>query len=77
MMANWELDGLARDLPRLEPQLVLVVADKDRAVPLSVARKVEKRVPGSRVVMQPGLGHLSHEEQPAGTAGLLARLAAD
>jgi magnesium chelatase accessory protein len=77
MMANWELDALALDLPNLAPRLVLVVADKDRAVPISVARKVEKRVPGSRVVMQPGLGHLSHEEQPVETAALLHRLATE
>jgi magnesium chelatase accessory protein len=77
MMANWELEGLARDLPGLAPRLVLVVADKDRAVPVSVARKVEKLVPGSRVVMQPGLGHLSHEEQPVQTAALIAHLAQD
>jgi magnesium chelatase accessory protein len=75
MMANWELEGLARDLPKLRPRLVLVSAGNDRAVPVSVARKVEKLVPGSEIVMQPGLGHLSHEEQPDETAALLERLA--
>ncbi len=75
MMANWELEGLARDLPRLGDRLVLVAAEGDRAVPVKVARKVEALVPGARVILQGGgLGHLSHEEAPAETAALLARI---
>jgi magnesium chelatase accessory protein len=74
MMANWELEGLARDLPKLGDRLVLVAAEGDRAVPVKVARKVEALVPGARVVLQAGLGHLSHEEAPAETAALLARI---
>ncbi len=74
MMSNWELDGLARDLPRLGSRLVLVAAEGDRAVPVSVARKVEALVPGSRVILQRGLGHLSHEEAPEETAALLRGL---
>jgi magnesium chelatase accessory protein len=75
MMANWELDGLARDLPRLKPRLVLVVADQDRAVPVKVGRKLEQLVPGATLLVQQGLGHLSHEERPAETAALLHRIA--
>jgi magnesium chelatase accessory protein len=74
MMANWELDGLARALPRLGSRLVLVAADGDRAVPMSVARKVAALVPGSRLVVQRGLGHLAHEEAPAQTAALIAQV---
>jgi magnesium chelatase accessory protein len=75
MMSNWELDGLARDLPRLGSRLVLVAADGDRAVPLKVAHKVMKLVPGARLIVQKGWGHLSHEEAPEETASLLAGLA--
>jgi magnesium chelatase accessory protein len=74
MMANWELEGLARALPRLGSRLVLVAADGDRAVAMSVARKVAALVPGSRLVVQRGLGHLAHEEAPAQTAALIAQL---
>jgi magnesium chelatase accessory protein len=77
MMANWELEKLARDLPHLSPHLLLVVADGDKAVPMSVARKVARLVPGSEVVVQAGLGHLSHEERPAETASLILRAARD
>jgi magnesium chelatase accessory protein len=71
MMANWDLEELARDLPRLGDRLVLVAAEGDRAVPVKVARKVAALVPGARVILQPRLGHLSHEEAPAETAALL------
>ena len=74
MMANWELEGLARDLPRLGSRLVLVAADGDRAVPMKVARKVAALVPGSRLLVQRGLGHLAHEEAPGETAALILRL---
>jgi magnesium chelatase accessory protein len=74
MMANWDLEALARDLPRLGDRLVLVAAEGDRAVPVKVARKVEALVPGARVILQGRLGHLSHEEAPAETAVLLAQI---
>jgi magnesium chelatase accessory protein len=75
MMANWDLEGLQRDLPGLRSKLMLVVADRDRAVPAKVARKVAALVPGAEVHMQVGLGHLSHEEAPRETASLIAELA--
>jgi magnesium chelatase accessory protein len=68
------LEALARDLPRLQQRLVLVVAEGDRAVPVKVARKVMALVPGAEMMMQPRLGHLSHEEAPAETAALIVGL---
>jgi pimeloyl-ACP methyl ester carboxylesterase len=32
--------------------------------PLSVARQFEQAIPGARLVVIPGCGHLSHLEQP-------------
>ena len=71
MMANWDLDPLAAELPRLGERLVLIAADGDRAVPPKVAAKIARLVPGARTITQPGLGHLAHEEDPAGTAALI------
>ena len=71
MMANWDLDRLARELPLLPCPLTLISASGDRAVPPKVTQKVAALVPGCRVLTQPGLGHLSHEEDPAGTAALV------
>ena len=71
MMAQWDLVPLVRDLPRLAPRLLLVAGAADRSVPPAQAQQVAVMVPGARVVIQPGLGHLSHEEQPAQAAALI------
>jgi magnesium chelatase accessory protein len=77
MMANWDLQPLLRDLPRLDPALILVVGTDDRAVPPAQAERVQARLPGSRIVRLPGLGHLAHEEQPRKVADLLIALQAE
>ncbi len=75
MMANWDLDALARDLPKLAAPLTLVAGERDTTIPPSVARKVARAVVGARVDIFPGLGHLMHEEQPARFAALIAAAA--
>jgi magnesium chelatase accessory protein len=70
MMANWDLDPLWADLPRLAPPLQLLVGANDATLPPAQATRVAARVPGARVQRLPGLGHLAHEEQPQ----LFARL---
>jgi magnesium chelatase accessory protein len=65
MMANWDLDALARDMPGLRQPLHLLVGERDRAVPPAQASVVARRVAGAQVHRLPGLGHLMHEEAPA------------
>jgi magnesium chelatase accessory protein len=77
MMANWDLEALARDLPRLPVPLVLVVGTNDRTVRPSEARRVQALLPQARLVPMPGLGHLAHEEQPAAAAEVIRRIAAE
>lgn len=69
MMANWDLDRLERDLPRLDVPLVLVAAENDKFTPPAIAHRVAHLVPQSRIIEIPDLGHLAHEEDPV----LLAR----
>ena len=71
MMANWDLAALERDLPQLKARLILVVATNDQTVKPDDAFRVRDRVPGSRVVLMRGLGHLAHEEDPEGMARIL------
>jgi magnesium chelatase accessory protein len=71
MMANWDLQPLLRDLPRLKPALLLAVGTQDRAVPPAQAERVRARLPAARIVTLQGLGHLAHEEQPQQAAELL------
>ncbi len=75
MMANWDLDGLARDLPKLNAPLTLLAGERDSTIPPSVARKVARIVAGARVETFAGLGHLMHEEQPDRFAALIAAAA--
>ena len=71
MMANWDLDGLERDLPRLTVPLTLIAAENDRFTPPAIADRVARIVPGAAVVRVSGLGHLAHEEDAEQLAALI------
>ena len=64
MMANWDLESLRRDLPKLNVPLTLMVGTRDRAIPPEVSHRVARMVANAEIVTQPGLGHLAHEEAP-------------
>ena len=76
MMANWRLEPLLHDLPRLTTKLLLVVADNDRSISPDVARQVREIYPQAIIERVRGLGHLAHEEQPQLIADLIERYAA-
>lgn len=71
MMAAWNLDRTHAQLPALVPAPLLVVGDNDRTVPPRQADRIAVRVPGAKVVVLPGLGHLAHEEAPRQLAALV------
>lgn len=75
MMAAWDLVPLLRDLPRLQPALLLVVGENDRTISPAEADRLRQLLPTARVVRQPRLGHLAHEEAPEATADLILGLA--
>jgi magnesium chelatase accessory protein len=75
MMANWDLDPLQRELPRLPGRLTLVVGAHDRTIRPSEAIRVRQAVPGAQIVTMPGLGHLAHEEQPRQTVEIIVQAA--
>jgi magnesium chelatase accessory protein len=75
MMANWKLEPLLHDLPRLAPTLVLVAAANDRSISPGVAQQVREILPQAIVERVPALGHLAHEEQPRLIADLILRYA--
>ena len=77
MMANWDLEGLARELPDLAPMLYLIACANDLAVPVAQARELAARLPEARLRLVPGLGHLGHEEDPALFAGIVREIAAE
>lgn len=75
MMANWDLQPLIADMPKLSGPLTLVAARNDRAVPPRVAEAARMMVPGSTLISLPGLGHLAHEEAPDRIADIVRRMA--
>ncbi len=77
MMANWDLRPLERDMKRLRVPLILVAGGNDKTIQPADAERVRALVPGARVVLLPGLGHLAHEERPREIADLLFGLAPD
>lgn len=62
MMAQWSLDGLLDRLPRHPSRVLLIAADKDKAVSPKTADRAAAALPKARVVHLPDLGHLAHEE---------------
>jgi len=77
MMAQWDLQALAERLPRLRVPLDLIVAAGDKTVRPEQAEQVLPRLDPSlqaSISKFEGLGHLSHEEQPARTTELLLEL---
>lgn len=64
MMANWDLEPLARELPQLRSDFVLVGFGEDRMVPPTDAERAQRLLPEARLQLLPGLGHLGHEENP-------------
>ncbi len=74
MMANWNLDPMLDDLPRLPTELHLVTASGDKAVSAREAQAIVRRLPTTTVTQLEGCGHLAHEEQPDRLASLLVDL---
>jgi magnesium chelatase accessory protein len=71
MMADWDLDTLKRDLPRLSVPLLLVHGDGDATIPLANARAAAGLIGGAKVIPLAGLGHLAHEERPGEVAAII------
>ncbi len=73
MMANWDVQPLLGDLPRLRTPVRLIVADNDRAVPPAQAQRVLAMLPphaATTLIQLSGAGHIVHEEQPEAVAEL-------
>ena len=71
MMANWDLDTLERDLPRLSVPLTMIAAANDKFTPPAIADRVARLVPDAEIRRVAGLGHLAHEEDPQALAEVI------
>lgn len=51
-------------LPRIRAPTLLLFGDADRRSPLGVATDLHRSIPGSTLVVLPGVGHLSNVDAP-------------
>ena len=51
-------------LPRIEVPTLLLYGDRDVRSPLKVAEEMHAQIPGSRLVVMPGVGHACDLEAP-------------
>lgn len=77
MMADWDLEGLSRDLPDLSVPLLLIHGADDAAIPAESVRTAAASVRGAGVVVLPALGHLAHEEDPRAITALIVKFASE
>jgi len=77
MMAAWDLDALARDLPRIAVPGLLIHGAADAAISLASVNGAAALIPDSRIELLPRLGHLAHEERPAEIASMIQRFATE
>lgn len=73
MMAAWRLKPLAARLHELRNPVCMAIGDQDQTVPPGLANEACRLLPQARQWVQPGLGHLAHEEDPVGTAAQILR----
>ena len=73
MMANWDLNTMEPDLPKLKPRIVLVASGLDRMISADTSFRLRDRLPNAEVVYLRDLGHLAHEERPAEIATLITQ----
>ncbi|MFP7672395.1 alpha/beta fold hydrolase BchO [Marivita sp. S0852] len=64
MMAQWKLDGLLADLPRIDVPCTFLIGENDKTVPPKTVVSSAKSMPDATVIPYAGYGHLLHEEAP-------------
>jgi len=68
MMAQWKLDGLLADLPRMGMPALFLTGASDKTVPPRVAAEAAGKMMRGQVIDLRDQGHLLHEADPIGTA---------
>lgn len=70
IVQSWfaDMQNLESALPRIAGVPALLVwGDRDRAVSLASAKRLQRELPGSELVVVPGAGHVAFEEMPEET----------
>lgn len=73
MMAAWQLKPLASRLHEIRNPVYMAIGSHDQTVPPVLAEQACLRLPQAVKILQHGLGHLAHEQDPLGTAQQILR----
>lgn len=75
MMANWRLENLRDQLPKLTSPTLLLRASQDLAIPKAAVEDAAALIPNCTVDVMEKLGHLAHEEDAQRAAETIVRFA--
>lgn len=75
MMANWRLENLRDQLPKLSSPTLLIRASQDAAIPKTAVEDAAALIPNCTLEVIEKLGHLAHEEQPKQVADSIVQFA--
>jgi pimeloyl-ACP methyl ester carboxylesterase len=64
MLAAMAEADLRAVLPQIEVPTLLLYGELDTRSPLAVAEQLHRKIPGSQLVVLPGVGHLASAERP-------------
>jgi len=64
LQAGFAEHDLRDALPSIDVPTLLLYGDRDVRSPLSVAEEMQAKVPGSKLIVLPGVGHMSDLEAP-------------
>lgn len=74
MIASWALGGLWRQAARVQAPTLVVWGDRDRLVSPRLAARTAATIPGARLLMLPGVGHVAQMEAPDAVADAVGEL---
>ncbi len=71
-LVPYYLNAVAADLPLIACPTLLIWGERDAIVPQSIGQRLQRNIPGSRLEVVPGAGHLILDDAPARVAQLVA-----
>ena len=64
MMSQWKLDSLNNDLPNFNKRSLFLIGKNDKMVAENALINYAQKLKKSKIILESGLGHLMHEENP-------------
>jgi 3-oxoadipate enol-lactonase len=69
--------GVYEELSTITVPTLVMVGEKDMATPVAKAQRIAEKIPGARLLVIPGAGHLCTVEEPAAVTSVIEEFLAD